>query len=171
MALTFKDELQTNVPSDGACRKSSSSKLGENDYYNGNSFLSGDLFKRHFNDRNCNSDEEGGLTRRRASTWRRRSRRRAVSTEPIHAAKKTIVEASGEEDNTDGEKSKEDRQRAKTGILEFTPIRAGQDVTPANFDFRESLLGSTRGRHFSGTGNRGMMNFISFVSLKLWQQN
>lgn len=103
------------------------------------------------------SDEEGGIMRRRGSNWRRRSHRRTVSNEPIGATKKTIVEASGEEDNTDIDKAKEPERRrsmSKTGILEFTPIRAGQDVTPANFHFRDAISsGITRGRHLSGKIN------------------
>lgn len=45
-----------------------------------------------------------------------------------------------------------ERRRSGTGILEFTPIRAGQDVTPANFDFRGRL------------GSRGLVGTPTFDS-------
>ena len=53
-----------------------------------------------------------------------------------------------EEEEDEGDlttEEEDDRLESGTGILEFSPDKAGRDVTPANYDFRE------REKRHSGT--------------------
>uniref|UniRef100_A0A915IGP8 Cyclic nucleotide-binding domain-containing protein n=1 Tax=Romanomermis culicivorax TaxID=13658 RepID=A0A915IGP8_ROMCU len=122
------DELTTNVPSDGMCLRSSTTKLAENDF----------------------SDDENALNRRR--TWRRTT----ASEEDTDQGPQTPLAQNNEASLSTAIASlvtshsiERRKSNGGTGILEFTPYKAGQDVTPANFNFPEET--PSKGRHLSAS--------------------
>lgn len=137
--MPFQEDLQTNVPSEQIHRNLSALKNKDIEK-EGNSILRSDRARQdvlHFLE-----DEVIFSSRRMYNKNHKVRRNNTSSIDTVLSEKSNIIEEIVAEMDAEffiGGASNHGakRRRSGAGILEFSTTRAGLDVTPANFTFRE----------------------------------